>query len=140
MRRLLLTFGLLLFTLPLAADDLRTEIEARNREMSAALERGDGLAVARIYADDARLVGPGDEAPVVGREAIDRYWTRIRNVTRWQLDVLEVGGSRDDAYQVGRSTLVHGEGEKQRTSVVDFVLVWKRGADGKLYIHLDFYN
>lgn len=138
--RRLVPLALLLCALPLAAQDLRSEIEARNREMSAALERGDGLAVARIYADDARLLGPGDEEPVVGREAIDRYWTRIRNVKRWELDVLEVGGSRDDAYQVGRSTLVHGEGEKQRTSIVDFVLLWKRGADGKLYIHLDFYH
>jgi uncharacterized protein (TIGR02246 family) len=118
---------------------LRREIEELNRGMEAAFNRGDMRAVARFYADDAIVAGPGG-AVVKGRAAVDRYWEGIRNPRSWKLDVIEVGGSADDAYQVGRSTLVSGPAGSERTSVVDFVVIWRRGADGKLRIYMDFYN
>lgn len=136
MKRLLLL--LLLLPLPLFAQAPREEIEKLNREMTAALEGGDGLAVARIYADDARIVGP-KRSEIKGREAIDRYWSRIKNA-KWTLDVFEVGGTRDDAYQIGRSTLTWKDGDKEGSYICDFVVIWKRDANGKLRIHLDLYN
>lgn len=131
MKRLIV---LLLFSFAAFAEVPRAEIERINREMTAALERGDGLTVARVYADDARIVGPKRQE-VKGREAIDRYWTRIKDA-KWTLDVIEVGGTRDDAYQIGRSTLTSGGG----TYICDFVVIWKRDPAGKLRIHLDLYN
>ena len=131
MKRVIL---LLLFSLSAFAEAPRAEIERLNREMTAALERGDGLAVAAVYADDARIVGPKRQA-VEGREAIDRYWTRTKNA-KWTLEVREVGGSNDDAYEAGVSTLTTERG----TYTCDFVLIWKRDAAGKLRIHLDLYN
>ncbi|HEX2123384.1 MAG TPA: nuclear transport factor 2 family protein [Thermoanaerobaculia bacterium] len=131
MKRLI---AVLLFSLSAFAEAPRAEIEALNREMMAALERNDGLAVAAIYADDARIVGPKRET-VSGREAIDRYWSRIRDA-KWTLEVKEVGGSKDEAYQIGVSTLATPRG----TYTCDFVVIWKRDAGGKLRIHLDLYN
>ncbi len=131
MKRLLIV---LLFSLSALAEAPRAEIEALNREMMAALERNDGLAVARIYADDARIVGPKRET-VSGREAIDRYWSRIKDA-KWTLEVKEIGGSKNDAYQIGVSTLTTARG----TYTCDFVVIWKRDASGKLRIHLDLYN
>jgi uncharacterized protein (TIGR02246 family) len=118
---------------------LHREIVALNRNMEAAIARGDLAAAAAFYADDARIVGPrGFE--VKGRKAIDDYWASVGNARSWKLEVWEVGGSRDEAYQVGRSTLVHGATGQERTSVTDFVVIWKRQADGTLRIALDFYN
>lgn len=118
---------------------LYDEIASLNRAMEAAIARGDVAAAARFYADDARVLGPrGFE--VSGRKAIDAYWESIGNARSWKLDVWEVGGSRDEAYQVGRSTLVHGAAGQERTSVVEFVVIWKRQADGQLRIALDFYH
>ncbi len=131
MKRLIL---ILLFALPLLAEAPREEIERLNREMTAALNRGDGLAVAAIYADDARIVGPKRQT-VEGREAINQYWSRIKNA-KWTLEVREVGGTKDDAYEVGVSTLTSERG----SYTCDFVLLWKRDASGKLRIHLDLYN
>jgi len=125
---------LLLLSFAAFAEAPRAEIERINREMTAALERGDGLAVAAVYADDARIVGPRGKT-VHGREAIDHYWSRIKNAT-WKLEVFDTGGTKDDAYQIGRSTLTSGGG----TYACDFVLIWKRDAAGKLRIHLDLYN
>jgi ketosteroid isomerase-like protein len=131
MKRLIV---ILLFSLTAFAEAPRAEIERLNREMTSALERGDGLAVAGVYADDARIAGPKHQT-IEGREAIDGYWSRIKDA-KWTLEVREVGGSKDDAYEIGVSTLTSTRG----TYTCDFVVIWKRGADGKLRIHLDLYN
>ena len=76
---------------------------------------------------------------VRGRAALDEYWTGIRQTRSWKLDVLAVDGTRDMAWQLGRSTLVAGP-EGSPPSVVDFLLVWKRQPDGALKIQVDFYH
>jgi ketosteroid isomerase-like protein len=117
---------------------IRAEVESVNRAMEAAFNRGDMLAVARFYADDAAIMGP--RMRVRGRENLDRYWQGITNPKSWRLDVFEVGGSRDEPWQVGRSTLVSlGAGGEEHTSVVDFIVLWRRQADGRLRIHVDMY-
>lgn len=123
-----------------AAEDaaaLHREIEQLNRGMEAAVNRGDLLGAARFYADDAVVRSPGGVV-AAGRKAVDEYFTSIAHAKSWKLEVIDVGGTRDMAYQVGRSTLVHGEPE--RTSVVRFVVVWKRQPDGTMRIVLDYYH
>lgn len=118
---------------------LYNEILRLNRAMEEAIGRGDVAAAARFYADDARIIGPrGFE--VSGRKAIDDYWASVGNARSWKLEAWDVGGSRDEAYQFGRSTLIHGAAGQERTSVVEFVVIWKRQADGQLRIALDFYH
>ena len=119
--------------------NLRQEIDSLNRAMEQAFAKGDVMAVARFYADDARLMGPrgGD---VSGRAAIDRYWSGIKGAKSWKLEVLEVGGDRTTAYQVGRSTLVTAGAGGDQTSVSRFVVIWKRQPDGRFRIALDFYH
>jgi len=122
-----------------ATDAMKAEIEAVNREMEVAFGRKDLLAVAKFYADDARLIGPRGQE-VRGRAAIDAYWANIRNPKSWRLEAFDIGGSANEAYQFGRSTLVQENSTGDRTSVTDFVVVWKRGSDGKWKIALDFYH
>jgi len=119
--------------------DVRQEIDSLNRAMERAFAKGDMATVARFYADDAKLMGPrgGD---VSGRAAIDRYWLNIKGAKSWKLDVLEVGGDRTTAYQVGRSTLVTTGAGGDQTSVSRFVVIWKRQPDGRFRIALDFYH
>ena len=118
---------------------VRQEIDSLNRAMEQAFAKGDMAAVAKFYADDAKLMGPRGE-DVVGRAGIDRYWLGIKGAKSWKLEVLDVGGDRDTAYQVGRSTLVTAGGVRDNTSVSRFVVIWKRQPDGRLRIALDFYH
>ena len=119
---------------------LRAEVQALNTAMMAAFHRGDLAGVARFYADDARIVGPGRQT-VRGRAAIDRYWTGIKGGRRWRLEVGEVGGSRDEAYQIGVSSLTTAPpGGAERTYTCDFVVIWKRQPDGTLRVVLDLYT
>jgi len=118
---------------------LRQEIDSLNRAMEQTFAKGDMAAVARFYADDAKLMGPRN-ADVSGRAAIDRYWLGIKGAKSWKLDVLEVGGDRSTAYQIGRSTLVTSGATGDQTSVSRFVVIWKRQSDGQLRIAVDFYH
>jgi ketosteroid isomerase-like protein len=116
---------------------LRGEIEQLNRGMEAAVNRGDLLAAAAFYADDA-TVRTANGVDARGRGAIDGYFQGLANAKSWKLDLIQVGGTRDVAYEVGKSTLVHGQPE--RTSIVYFVVVWKRQPNGQLKIILDYYH
>jgi ketosteroid isomerase-like protein len=119
--------------------DLWREIKAVNDSMTAAFNKGDLLAVARFYTDDGIVDGPrGDR--VQGRAALDKYWTGIRNPKSWKLEVLGVGGHPDFPYQIGRSTLVTSSPNGDQTSVVEFLALWRREADGRLRLAVDYYR
>jgi ketosteroid isomerase-like protein len=120
---------------------IRRELAAINAAMAATFNRGDYLGAAHFYADDAQIIGPGGMR-VTGRAAVDRYWTSIPAGSTWRLDVLDAGGGRNSAWQLGRSTLVMPSRDANgatNTSVVDFLGVWKRQADGTLKLYIDMY-
>jgi ketosteroid isomerase-like protein len=118
--------------LPPAKKALWQEIRAVNDSMEAAYNRGDMKAVSAFYADDARMTGGG--SMTAGRAAFDAYWASAgRSGGTWKLEVHKVGGSRELAYQNGRSTLTTANGPM----VVDFVVIWKRDAKGGLRILMD---
>lgn len=121
------------------ASALRREVEALNREMEAAFNRGDLKAVAAFYADNA-VVRSSRQVAAQGRAAIDRYFTGIQNPKRWKLEVYGVSApeGNDLVFETGLSTLVSGSPE--HVSPFEFALVWKRQANGKLRIVLDYYH
>jgi ketosteroid isomerase-like protein len=118
---------------------LRAEIQAVSDSMVAAFNSGDMLAVARFYTDDARVDGERGEL-IQGRAAVDEYWKSIRGAKSWKLDVIDVGGHPDNPYQIGRSTLVTSGPNGDRTSVVEFLALWRREADGRLRMVVDYYR
>jgi uncharacterized protein (TIGR02246 family) len=137
--RLVLAVSLLAPAAVHAQRPLRQEIDSLNRAMEQAFAKGDMAAVAKFYADDAKLMGPRG-SDVSGRAAIDRYWLGIQGAKSWKLEVLDVGGDRTTAYQVGRSTLVTTRAGADQTTVSRFVVIWKRQPDGRFRIALDFYH
>jgi ketosteroid isomerase-like protein len=118
---------------------LRPVIEEHNRKMVEAFKRGDYLAVARFYSDDATILSHRGQK-VRGREAIDKYWTGIKGAKDWKLEVIELGGDRETIYQIGRSTLTTEREGKESIYACDFVVIWKRQPDGSYKIHVDIYN
>lgn len=134
---MLTAFLFALLQAPTDTAALRREVEQLNRGMEAAVNRGDLKGAAAFYADDA-IVRTAGQIVAQGRKQVDEYFTGIAHAKSWKLDVIQVGGTRDNAWQVGRSTLVHGQPE--RTSVVQFLVVWTRQPDGQLRISLDYYH
>jgi ketosteroid isomerase-like protein len=120
-------------------DRIRPELEGRVADLLDAYRRKDPLGIARIFAADATISGPAG-LRVRGREAIDRYWQARSLAAAWTIETHEVGGSQDAPWQVARSIRVSTAAGRTDTTRTDFLLVWKRGADGALRIYYDIFN
>lgn len=121
-------------------NSIRPVIEELNRKMVEAFKLGDLLAVSRFYADDATIFSYRGKK-IQGREAIDKYWTSIKDGKDWKLEVLELGGDAETVYQIGRSILTTAAKDgKENTYACDFIVLWKKQKDGTYKIHVDIYN
>jgi ketosteroid isomerase-like protein len=121
------------------AKSLRQIVEECNQKVIEDFKKGDMLAVARSYADDATIYYPHGQK-VHGREAIDRYWQSIRGPKDWKLEITEVGGTPEAICEVGKSWLTTELDGKENTYVCDYVVIWKRQPDGTYRTHTDIFN
>ena len=145
----------LLVTISLAACSVQTQVvresdEAAVRDTLAALagrfsrayEAGDAAAMAALYTDDAVLL-PNRATEVVGREAIEAYWALPdgERITAHAITPLAIEVDGDVATDYGTYT-VSGEanGEAWGPGLGNYLIVWRRGADGRWRMHLDMWN
>jgi len=86
---------------------------------------------------------PPDATRVAGREAIAALWKSwiddgLKNLT---LKTTEVESQGDLAYEIGEFSLqVPGEDGSMTTAPGNYVVVWKRGADGAWWLKVDTWN
>lgn len=147
------SFTLILFVIVLSAcgmpqripgqAELRDVIKLANRQLMDAYNRGDKLAVARMYEDNAVMISDRGER-YQGREAIDAYWNpppkpgaAAPKPGAWSLEVLSVEGNPNMLIQRGRSILKSEWDGKASTSDVQFVVVWRRQSDNSYKIAVD---
>ena len=117
---------------------LRDEIEAQNRRFEAAYNGGDLAALARLYAEDARVLPP--DAPVVkGRDGARAVFEGARSmgIERVRIETEEViplGG--EAAVEIGRGALVPAQGDEIR---VKYAVVWRQEG-GEWRLAVDIWN
>jgi uncharacterized protein (TIGR03067 family) len=121
------------------ADALRRIGDDGNRQAITAFQRGDMLAVARTSADDATNYYPRGQC-VRGGRAIHRYWQGVKGGKVWKLDTIEIGGTEEASYEVGKSTLTTEVEGKTNVCVCDYVVIWKRQGDGRYRAQTDAFN
>jgi ketosteroid isomerase-like protein len=123
---------------PLSAS-LRQIVDECNRKVIADFKQGHLLAVAQSYADDATIYfSPGRK--VRGREAIDRYWQGVKGAKDWKRKVLEVGGTREAIYEIGKSSLTTQIDGKESTYDCDYIVIRKQQQDGTYRTYADIFN
>ncbi len=117
------------------------EIEAANRVLEERFRAGDVLGVADLYADDALLIGPSG-LRIEGREEIDAYWSEFARPVDWRLEVQDVGGSAELAWELGTSHMTQESDGAAHTSVVDLLFLWRRAPDGtwRIAFHAYWYG
>lgn len=119
---------------------LRSDIESVAADWEAAVRAGDAAAVAALYSADATLLPDGAE-PLSGSEAIQQFWAgfiaEIPAGATLNLETVEVHGSGNLAYEIGRFTL-NAAGETIDSG--KYLVVWQREPDGTWKLHVDTWN
>jgi uncharacterized protein (TIGR02246 family) len=139
---ILVMIGMLGLTVPAAADDVRQAIEQVNSKIMAAFKAGDAATIASQYTDTAKMLPP-DATEVAGREAIEDLWQGwlddgLKDLT---LEAIEVEASGDLAYEIGSFSMqAPAENNTMMPAMGNYVVVWKRGADGNWRLQVDTWN
>ena len=120
------------------ADGVKGAIEAANSQFSAAVAKGDGAALAALYAPGAQVMPAGSD-PIRGAEAIQKFWQGALDsgVAAIDLKTIEIYGHGPTATEVGEYDLRDKAGK-----VLDhgkYVVVWQH-ADGKWKLLRDMYS
>ena len=123
-------------------NDTKSEIEAVNKQMISAFNKGDFDAVAGFYTPNAQLLQP--HALILnGTQAIREFWQGAIEAGMHDLTLLSTEvelGDADTAYEVGRYTLKTKAHDG--TPVPDegkYVVVWKK-RDRRWCLHVDIWN
>jgi uncharacterized protein (TIGR02246 family) len=133
MIRLPMVLGWLVFAAaPVLAQD-RTTIEKLNEAWTAAFNKGDAVAVAAMYTEDAYVLPPGGEM-VKGRAGIEAFWRQaaqqMSDAKLTTLNVLPLGPGA--AREIGTVSL-KTKNQPSQEITGKYVVVWlKVGADWKL--------
>jgi ketosteroid isomerase-like protein len=117
---------------------LRAGVVEAEREFVAAFAAKDAQALGLLFTEEAALLPPNAE-PVLGREAITKYWASllILPLTEIRLELVDLYGSGETVTGEGRYALI-GEQEHQ-VEVGKSLIVWKKTAQG-WRIHRDLWN
>jgi uncharacterized protein (TIGR02246 family) len=115
------------------------EIMAMNRKMEKAFNEGRYSEIANYYSLDAVMVGNSTE--VIGRENLQKYWSKLEGGESWELKNTEIRELSDNyALQRGISIITWKNNEnKLMESKVIFSLLWKKTSEG-WKIMLDHYS
>ena len=100
----------------------KAEIEAANKLTMDAFAKGDSVAIANMYADDAKLMFTGMPA-VVGKAGIQSVFGGYINegVSKIELKTNEVWGTEDLLAEEGAVTIYIGE---QIVGQEKFIVLW----------------
>jgi len=118
---------------------VKKTIDSLNAEMEKAFNANDMVKVAAFYADDAEIAA--DNYSVKGRANLDKYWLSLKDKGRgWKLTVIEIGGTGEFVYELGKSDLnyIRGTNPQPVSSITNFVLIWKMQPDGTYKIYKDY--
>lgn len=120
------------------ADADEDAIQRVNERFMNAFAAGDADAVVSLYTDDAQFIAPG-MAPLEGHGAIHQFLSGAigSGVDRLELETSEIEVVGDTAYEVGTYEMSAGEQTADRGN---YMVIWRRGADGEWRLHRDMIN
>ncbi len=136
--RSLLAIGAIVASATAASADVRSEIEAGNRQFEALAAKGDANGVAALYTATGQALPAGSEV-VSGMEALRKFWQGVfdSGVKGVRLKTLEVEAAGDNAHEVGQYELLDAAGKTLDRG--KYVVVWKKEG-GRFKLHRDIWT
>lgn len=124
-----------------AAQTVADELRAAEDEWQALWLAKDAQALAALYAEDGMRLPP-DATRTVGRDAIeamfeDEFAAGLENL---QLEATEMGHDGNLGWIVGNSTIDFPMGDSMGTGTGNYVVVYRKEADGVWRIVIDTWN
>ncbi len=150
-------------------EDLKVQVRKWNDAMEVAYNAGKLEEVAAIYADDAILLGPNDYRVEGKEEVLKYWTGSKHPPVSWKLDIYALGKTEaelmatpayqnmsptppkmaekgisitegaDVVFQLGHSSLTRNINGKDRTSEVDFIVIWRKQKENRYKIWVDLY-
>lgn len=123
-------------------DPARAPVEKQGLAFAEAFNRGDIVAVAAMYAEDA-IAFPPDSAMVRGRPAIEALWKGARDsgIKAVTFNVEDVQSAGNLAVEVGTAVLkIQPANQPETSQTIKYVVVWKCQKDGAWKLHRDIWN
>lgn len=133
---------LALMSLPASAETFRETVEKGAQAWTGAFNAGDAAGVAALYSENGMLLPP-DATQIEGRQSIqDEFQSWIDSgYTNIVFDVVEVEESGDLGYEIGLFSVDYpAEGDQIATATGNYLVVWKREADGVWRLYRDTWN
>jgi uncharacterized protein (TIGR02246 family) len=139
MQRIAVVIGSIgLIAAPALAQDKST-IEKLNDAWTAAFNKGDAVAVAALYTEDAYVLPPGSDM-VKGHAAIEAFWRQaaqqMGDAKLTTIDVLPLG--RTAAREIGTVTL-KTKSQPAQEITGKYAVVWRK-VGGKWKLATDIWN
>ncbi len=131
-----------LMSLPVAAEDVRALIEQGTAKWIAAFNAGDAAGVAALYSETAMLLPP-DAKLVRGRPAVQEVFqswidSGMKDIS---FKMVELESSENLAYEIGLfSVNVPADNNQMTNAKGNYLVVWKREADGVWRLYRDTWN
>jgi uncharacterized protein (TIGR02246 family) len=121
---------------------VKKSIEEACAKYSEAIREANATNVADVYTVDATIIPPDGDI-VKGRKAIEEFYKKLFQMgfKEGVLTTIEVGGSGDTAYEIGKSKiLIQPEGQAAIQDSTRYLVIWKHQADGTWKVHVDIWN
>jgi uncharacterized protein (TIGR02246 family) len=121
---------------------VRKSIEEADAKFSEAVREGNVAGVLDVYTADATMVPPDGEI-IEGKQGIEELYKKFfqMGVKEIVLTTIEVGGSGDTAYELGKSKVrIQPEGQAAMMDSTRCLVIWKRQAVGTWKVHVDFWS
>jgi ketosteroid isomerase-like protein len=129
-------------TISAYAQTAQSGIDANNAEFVAKFAAKDSAGLGQLFTDDI-VAFPPNENKVAGRENVQSMWKGWidAGLTDLTLEALQVEESGNLAYEEGTYSIkIPGSDGKTTSEAGKYVVVWKKGDDGKWRMHRDIWN
>ena len=124
-----------------AAQTVADELRAAEDEWQALWLAKDAQALAALYAEDGMRLPP-DATRTVGRDAIEAMFEDefVAGLENLQLEATDIGHDGNLGWIVGNSTIEFPMGDSMGTGTGNYVVVYRKEADGAWRIVIDTWN